>query len=157
MRTSHCFTVSNRSGWRLAAATVWVTLTAACTALQPVKPAALNAPSRPKSVVVTRADHTRIVVNQPEVSGDTLTGMANGARQSIPLSDVLSIRAREHDPQRTRNAVVLGLGAVAVVGVVLLNSRNSGKSSGFCFNEYSVPINCCLVNVSNAPDSTSVC
>ena len=97
--------------------------------VQPTTPRDLIATQHPKSVRVTRMDHTRLVIVEPEISADTMYGFAErglrlgrGARPSdgtrsrtgIPLSDVREIAVRRTDWAKT------GFAGAAVAGVAAL-------------------------------------
>jgi hypothetical protein len=87
---------------------------------QPTSPRELIVTQHPRSVRVIRADHSSLVVAEPEIRGDTLYGLAEqglqlgGRRRTstrIPLDDVEQIAVRKIDPVRT------GLAGAAVAGV----------------------------------------
>ena len=74
---------------------------------------------RPDHVWVTRSDGSTVVLNGPEVVGDTLVGTVRRTGEvRIPLSQAQTVQARLPSPGRTRLAL-LG-GAVAVWGLAEL-------------------------------------
>ena len=103
-------------GW-LSACTSWT--------IQSASPQQVLAEHQPEKVRVTRADSTTVVLNQPEIAGDTLYGMgqsqASGGhadRSGVALADVKSVAIRKGDATKT---VLLGVGSAAVgVGTLYL-------------------------------------
>jgi len=86
--------------------------------VQPTAPRELIGTQHPRSVRVIRTDHSRVVVAEPEIRGDTLYGLAEQGlggrartRTRIPLDDVGQIAVRKIDAVRT------GLLGAAVAGV----------------------------------------
>ena len=63
---------------------------------------------QPDKVRVTLSDGSQVVLEEPVVSGDTLTGVATGQQRSIPLADVSALAVRKTDASRTLGAVVRG-------------------------------------------------
>jgi hypothetical protein len=111
----------------------WITtlsLTSACTTwkVQSVTPEVLIAAQHPGRIRVTRADRTTIVLRQPELRGDTLSGVigkpadsADIARHwaSVALSDVAQVATRKVDPVAT-GALALGSATVAAGAVIAI-------------------------------------
>jgi len=108
----------------------WITtlsLTSACTTwkVQSVTPEVLIAAQHPGRIRVTRADRTTIVLRQPELRGDTLSGVigkqADSAQHwaSVALSDVAQVATRKVDPVAT-GALALGSAAVAAGAVIAI-------------------------------------
>jgi len=150
MRNSFLSTVS-RMRLHVVAACVPAILAVACTTMQPVKPYELEGADGPKSVVVKRKDGTTLIMAQPAMHGDTITGLANGASLDIPLSQVASLQARELSPDRTRNVVLVAVGAVVAGGIFYLNSRPAvGNAAHACYDENGNVINCCLAQGQNS-------
>jgi hypothetical protein len=119
--------MSTRNRWTTARA-CWITilgLTSACTTwkVQSVTPEALIAEQHPGRIRVTRADRTTIVLRQPELRGDSLSGVIRGPadraqrRASVALGDVAQVATRKVDPVAT-GALALGSAAVAAGAVV---------------------------------------
>ncbi len=67
---------------------------------------------QPNKVRVTLADGSRVVLKEPVVSGDTLTGSVDGEQRSIPLADVADVEVRKAEVVPTVALVVLGTAAV---------------------------------------------
>ncbi|HUL48569.1 MAG TPA: hypothetical protein VLT79_01000 [Gemmatimonadales bacterium] len=122
-----------------------------CHTMRPLDKEQLSATPDLAQVWVTRRDRSTVIVEKPEVVGDTLDGLVQGREERIPLDDVAKMQTRVSDPGRTRN-LALGIAAVGAIGVVaLLNSNNANKpQQGLCYVAADQPpINCCLVDVSN--------
>lgn len=107
---------------QLVTCTVLASYLTACTSwrVQRLSPQQVLTAEQPTAIQVMRSDSTRVVLTQPEVSGDSLVGLTKGRRLSIPLTDVASVAVREGD---TWKSVGLWLGlmalGVAVFGVFL--------------------------------------
>jgi hypothetical protein len=123
----------------------------ACHTMRPLEKSQLAANPDLQRIWVTRTDKSTVMVERPEVIGDTLDGTVYGKRQRIPLSDVTTVQERVSAPSKTRNLVL----AIAVVGagatVALLNQNsNQENKNGLCYVAADQPpVNCCLVQVSN--------
>jgi hypothetical protein len=91
---------------------------------------------QPDKVRVTLSDGSQVVLEEPEVSGDTLTGVATGQQRSIPLADVSALAVRKADASRTLGAVVDGLvvtaAFVAFFGVAYLILCRGDSYSAKC-------------------------
>jgi len=85
--------------------------------VQNVAPAQVIADRHPTAVRVTRADQSRVVLQNPTVVGDTLVGAPDSARAAverrIALSEVQKIEVQQGDAGKT-----IGL-AVAAAGLVV--------------------------------------
>jgi hypothetical protein len=91
---------------------------------QEASPQQVLADEQPDKMRVTLADGSRVVLLEPVVSGDTLTGIGEARRThqgyepvgrlSIPLDDVADVAVRKGDFLKS---VVLMLGIAVAVGV----------------------------------------
>jgi hypothetical protein len=111
-----------------------VTLTmigAACTSMRPVEPGQFIPAHRPEVVSVwTKPNHVTIVSN-PQVIGDTLSGVVLDEPWARALKDVVKVEATRADPART--AILLAGAAASAVGVYLLsNSGHQGVGTIPC-------------------------
>jgi len=102
-------------------------LLAACHTLRPVSAAELNPTTDPR-VWVTRADHSTIVLDEPQVDGDTLRGLIHGESHRVPLSDAISIRVQRNAPVRTAAVVALG-GAFLLGGMYYMEHQPDVNAS----------------------------
>lgn len=106
---------------RLVAVVVLPMYLAACTSwqVQEVAPAQMLEEEQPTEVRVTRTDGSAFVLENPQVSGDTLSGVRDGLQMSISLSTVDAIAVRKSDTGKTIGvaflSVVLVAGAVALI------------------------------------------
>ncbi len=91
---------------------------------------------QPDKVRVTLSDGSQVVLEEPVVSGDTLTGVATGQQRSIPLADVSALAVRKTDASRTLGGVVRGLvvtaAFVAFFGVAYLILCRGDSYSAKC-------------------------
>jgi hypothetical protein len=99
------------------APTLFVSLFAACNSwsAQSVSPREFFSGRAPREVRITRADSSKLVVQNPRlhgdsVIGDTLDSAAKG--QTVPLSEIQAIEIRRNDPTKT-TLFVVGLGVTA--------------------------------------------
>lgn len=103
---------------------------------QRVAPESVLAARQPAKLRVTRTDGSRVVIENPLLRGDTLSGTqaARGGQQDvrIPLTDVRQVATRGFSPGRT---VGLGLGVVAGLFAALLAALAIACSgSNSCFD-----------------------
>jgi hypothetical protein len=97
-----------------------VTTLTACTSwrVQPVSPEQLLNDERPKAVRVQRADHSRVVLNSPQLVSDSLLGTTRGQRTAVPLADITQIAVRRGDALKT-TGLVLGVPATAFAVILV--------------------------------------
>jgi hypothetical protein len=89
---------------------------------QEASPQQVLADEQPAKVRVTLTDGSQVVLEQPVVSGDTLTGLREGEQVSISLASVSELELRKGDTVKTialTTGIVVGVAAVAF-GVGLL-------------------------------------
>ena len=100
----------------LVACTTWKT--------QEASPQQVLAEEQPDKVQVTLTDGSQLVLKEPAVSGDTLSGLDDGTPVHIPLADVSALEVRESNGGLTILAVfgglVLAAGVVIGVGAIIL-------------------------------------
>ena len=97
---------------------------AACHTMKPVPLEALGG-VRPARVWVTRADQAVVVVDGPQMFGDTLVGYVNGRFEELPAADVRRLVMRA--PARGRTAALVAGGALGLAAVVYLVSGGGGS------------------------------
>ncbi len=103
----------------------------ACTSwkTQEASPQQVLADEQPDKIQVTLTDGSQLVLEEPAVSGDTLSGLDAGTPVHIPLADVSSIAVQGTDGVKTGLAVfggLLALGAVVVVVGYIVVCGDSG-------------------------------
>jgi hypothetical protein len=111
----------------------------ACTSwrVQPTSPSDLLTSQQPSVVRITRADDSRLTLNDPTIHGDTLLGSqlrsdAGGVteRIALPLADVKEIALLRPDP--TKNTLlVVGLGVVTFSVLCLADAFGCGPEESF--------------------------
>jgi hypothetical protein len=104
---------------QLVACTVLAGYLTACTSwrVQSLSPQQVLTAEQPTEIqVMMRSDSTRVVLTQPEVSGDSLVGLTEDGRLSIPLADIASVALREGAPGKTVG-LMLGLMALAAAAI----------------------------------------
>jgi hypothetical protein len=126
-------------------------LLVSCHAMRPVHPAQVGESRTWDRVWVTRPDHSTLVLSAPEVRGDTLSGFVNGVYQEMPLSEAVSISARQRAPARTA-AVAIGAAAATYALLAYLGNRSYVGSAQTCSTGLTtddvkdiLPIACCKV------------
>ena len=100
--------------------------TAACHTMKPVSMAELNA-LKPERAWATEANQTVVVVEGPQVVGDTLVGYVNGVYE-----EMLATRFKEamvEKPATQKTALLVGALAVGFGGMVYALT-GSGESRG---------------------------
>ncbi len=102
----------------------------ACTSwkTQEASPQQVLADEQPDRVQVTLTDGSQLVLKEPAVSGDTLSGLDDGNPVHIPLADVSSI-AVKGTGGATTGLLLLGVLAVAVGGF-FISACSGGNCSG---------------------------
>ena len=98
----------------------------ACTSwkTQEASPQQVLADEQPDKVRVTLTDGSQVVLAEPAISGETLTGSADGQQRSIPLADVADVEVKKTEALLT-SALVLG--GVIVAGAVFVVIAFSGS------------------------------
>ncbi len=119
---------------RSLACTLLLCCLAACTSWhveREVSPLRLISSKHPRAVRLTRADGSRIVLEQPRIAaGDSLTGTHNRVLKSVAVSDVTQVATQNVSAVKTIG-VFLGLAAVAV-GIAVLACVNGNDAGGPC-------------------------
>jgi hypothetical protein len=127
--------------------------------MRPLDRAQLSATPDLPRVWVTTTNHSTVVLDKPEIVGDTLNGQVQGREERIPLSDVSIMQQRVVSGSRTRNLALL-VGAVAAgATVALLNgSNNNQPKQGLCQEAADLPpVSCACFQVSNGQNPPTGC
>jgi hypothetical protein len=100
---------------------------------EPVSPAQLIATKKPPVVQVTRTDSSKVILEDPEVAGDTLYGRPQSSledepadRTGIPLSGIQGIATRKSDPTKT-TLLVVGIGITTFAALCAAESFGCGS------------------------------
>lgn len=108
---------------------VYLLLSAACSTWQPVTQPVpeLAAQHRGAAVRLSLSDGSRVEMNSPTVSGDSVVGTRPGgpqARIAVPLGDILLVERSQIDGGKTTLAVLGGVAAVAglIAGIAYAQS-----------------------------------
>jgi len=113
------------------AAALAVACAIGCHTMVRVGPAQLGSAEPPARVWVTRADHSRILVESPRLAGDTLSGIVNGEQEQFVLSEATAVETRESATGRTVAVAVLA-GAVTLGTLVYLEHRPDVGNGTIC-------------------------
>jgi hypothetical protein len=105
---------------------------AACHTIHTVDAADMQRSRPPQRVWVTLPDSSTLLVQQPEVSGDTLVGMVYGEPARVSLNDAVSIRTKQAAPARTV-ALALVSGGVLIGTLMYLQSRPDVHGTSMCY------------------------
>ena len=101
--------------------------------VEPVRPESLLATRNLSFVRVTRSDGSKVVLEDPALRPDTLSGIASSqgadVEMSIPLADVRQVETRHFSAGRT---VGLGVGLVAAAFATILVAFITSCSGGGC-------------------------
>ena len=107
---------------RTIACTLLLCYLAACTSWhveKEVSPLQLMSTTHPRVVRVTRADGSRLVLDQPRIAaGDSLAGVHNAVLSSVAVSDVTQVATPRFSAGKTLG-ILLGL-SVVVVGTAVI-------------------------------------
>jgi hypothetical protein len=117
--------VSQSCTWRIAknsmsrtAAAVLSLVLVGCTHLRPIEPSMLLQSHPPSSIEVSVADGRSLVMREPRLTPpDKLTGLVNGGYDTLPLSGITDLRARQLAPVRT--ALLIGIPAAIATAIVV--------------------------------------
>ena len=98
----------------------------ACTSwkTQEASPQQVLADEQPDKVQVTLTDGSQLVLKEPAVSGDTLSGLDDSTPVHIPLANVSSIAVKGTDGVKTG---LLAFGVVVVVAAVVVLIQYCGS------------------------------
>jgi hypothetical protein len=83
---------------------------------------------KPRTLLLTDADHSVVRMTDARLTGDTVVGTVKGQFTAIPLSRLTAVRALVASPKRTAELAVVG-GAV-VLALLLTHPWNH---DGTCF------------------------
>jgi len=90
-----------------------------CRSVVPVAAPATYIPrERPHLLMVTKADHSVVVMHDPVLAGDTVVGLVNAHETAIPLSQVVDVKAIIKEPGQTDELVIGAIGIVAASALV---------------------------------------
>ena len=119
---------------RRIAGTLLLCYLAACTSWhveKEVSPLQLISTKHPRVVRLTRADGSRLVLDEPRIAaGDSLAGVRHGVPSSVAVSDVTQVATRRVSAGKTFG-LFLGL-AVVAVGIAVLACVNGNAAYGAC-------------------------
>jgi hypothetical protein len=92
----------------------------ACTSwkTQEASPQQVLEDEQPDKVRVTLSDGSQLVLEEPAVSGDTLSGLDDGTPVHIPLANVSSIAVKGTDAAKTAGAALVVIGTVVWVAAI---------------------------------------
>ena len=125
---------------------------AACHSIRSVEADRVTA-RLPDRLWVTFADHSTVLFEQPQMIGDTLTGLVYGEPQQIPLAAATRIMARRPAPART--AMLAGATGIALLGTFMyLQSRPDVGNATYCGNQFGarpMPFTPCCVAQDTVP------
>jgi hypothetical protein len=108
--------------------------TAACHSMRPVQPSQLVATSI-KRIWVTQADHSTVVVDAPQLRGDTLQGFVDGQYREMPLSQATSIQTLRSARGRT-TLLAVAAGVAALGAFAYFENRSYVGTSEACSPAY---------------------
>lgn len=108
-----------------------VSALAQCTTVAPIQsPGKYIAGNKPRSVWLTRANHSVVRVDGPRMVGDTVVGAVSGEYTEIPLTDVTRASAIRADKGKTILAAVLGGGVTIAAAAVIFSHGGSSNNGG---------------------------
>src|SRR5712691_779059 len=92
-----------------------ILIVTACTTVRPVLPPHEKyiRAHRPARVWITHRNGSLIVLDDPRLEGDTVTGMTGAAYREVLLADVVQLEAARPAPAKTAAAITAGLGLAA--------------------------------------------
>ena len=122
-------------------ASVVLLVAAGCHTLRPVQPSQVSAEAGLRRVWVTQPDHSTIIVESPQIQGDTLTGFVYGEPESFPLERTTRIAVRSQAIAKTIALGLVGTGAALGALIYLENRPDVGQASACRLGAYDVP--CC--------------
>ena len=118
----------NWFGGTVAAGSVLCTL-AACTTVATVKnPGTYVASKQPRTVWLTKTDHSIVRMNGPRMVGDTVVGAVNGQYTEVAMTDVTGVQAIV--PDQTKTIAVAAAGGAATLAALFVVFSHSGGSGG---------------------------
>jgi len=125
---------------------------AACHTIRTVPAAQIQRSRPPERVWVTLADQSTLMVQQPELTGDTLVGMVFGEPARLSLTDAVSIRTRESAPGRTAALAVVSGAALLGLFMYLQSRPDVGGGSTCYYSSIGSTVNpCCQGTADSLP------
>jgi hypothetical protein len=110
---------------------ILVSALAQCTTVAPIQsPAKYIAGNKPRTVWLTKSNHSVVRVDGPRMVGDTVVGAVSGEYTEIPLTDVTRASAIQADKGKTILAAVLGGGATIAAAAVIFSHGGSSNNGG---------------------------
>jgi hypothetical protein len=130
----HSHTIPRRwSMGRRVCACLLVAAAASCTTVGPVdSPAKYIQSKQPRSVWLTRQNHSTVRVDGPRMLGDTVIGSVHGEYTEVPLSEVTRVSAMKSSKGKTIAAGLLGAGVTAGALVLIFSHSGSGAPCNPC-------------------------
>jgi len=103
---------------------------AACTTVANVQnPGTYVASKQPRTVWLTKSDHSIVRMNGPRMVGDTVVGSVNGQYTEVAMTDVTGMQAIVPDKTKTIAIAAVGVAATAAALVVIFSHSGTGSSS----------------------------
>ena len=118
--------------YRFATGTTLTLVTLACTAVRPIERDQLISSHPPARVRVTRSDFSTITLDAPRLVGDTIQGSENGVTQSLNVTNVVKLEAREPSDARTGALVASILVGGAIATVIVAKNQSAGPGVNVC-------------------------
>jgi hypothetical protein len=112
----------------------------ACTAMRTVDPVTFIPRNLPTRVGVWTAPDSLTIVTEPQIVGDSLTGLVFDDHWAVPLQGIVRVEAQAPEPGRT--ALLLTAGAASLAGLVYALAHAGAGASGLtpglnCSSDYS--------------------
>jgi hypothetical protein len=105
----------------------FISLLAACSAVQRVEPAQFIPQHKPSVVSVWIAPDSLTLLSDPSVDGDTLRGLVFNAPWAVPLKEIVRVEAVAPSPARTGLLVAATVSGAAVV-YLLASGRGTAQA-----------------------------
>jgi hypothetical protein len=104
---------------------------AGCTSIAPIAaPEQYISSKHPRTVWLTRNNHSVVRVDGPRLIGDTVVGSVAGEYTEVPLSEVTRAVAVQPSQGKTIAAALIGGGATAAALVVIFSHGGTGNNGG---------------------------
>jgi hypothetical protein len=97
--------------------------------VQTVPPAeVLAAPSVPGEIRLRLIDSTQVVLREPRLSGDSISGKVKAGPRTVPLASVIDLSVRRFSAGRTVGLVGAGFAALFAVAAVACATEGCGPN-----------------------------
>ncbi len=124
-----------------------------CHSIRSIRPGEITLDHPPQRIWVRYSDQSIVTVEQPQVRGDTLSGMVYGEPEQFPLSGDIQMIAQRPATGRTI-ALAIGGSVALIAGIMYMESRPDVGNAEYCgrqFGNHPMPFTPCCFSTDSVP------